>query len=145
MEHGKFIRILIPYRNENVALKIQCIAAAISAALNLILIPRFSYIAAASVWVVVEVLLVIFEGILIDRKYKIVHITYFTKSAVKYFIAALVMSVFIIIIKLIVKYYIIVLIISIIVSPIIYFGTILAQKDELALSLVEQIITKIKK
>lgn len=138
-------QIFIPNKYENLAFKIQCIAATLSAVLNIIFIPRWSYIAAASVWVIVEVFLVIFEGILIGKKYKIVNITYFTKSAIKYFIAALVMSVFIVIIKLKVKYYIMVLIISIIVSPIIYFITILAEKDEIVLSLVNQIITKIKK
>lgn len=137
-------QILIPNRYENLAFKIQCMAAVISTVLNLIFIPKFSYIAAATVWVITEVFLVIIEGIIIDKKYKIIHIKYVTRSGIKYLIAALIMGLFIILIKFKIEHYLVVLLISLLISPVIYFGIILIEKDEIVVGLFKQIVTKIK-
>jgi O-antigen/teichoic acid export membrane protein len=138
-------QILIPNRYENLAFKIQCMAAVLSIVLNFIFIPKFSYIAAASSWVIVEVFLVVFEGIIINRKYKIINIKYITKSAIKYFVAALIMGLFVIAIKLKIKYYITVLLVSLMISPVIYFTVILIEKDQIVLNLVRQVIAKMKR
>ena len=71
-------QILIPYRKENVALKIQTISAIVSILLNIILVPKISYIGAAIAWCITESMLVIMEAIAINRECKDIRIQYIT-------------------------------------------------------------------
>ena len=113
-------QILIPYRKENVALKIQTISAIVSIVLNIMLVPKISYIGAAIAWCITESILVIMEAIAINRKCKDIKIKYITSSLKKYLISVLCMAIPIIIIKSIINNHIVVILISVIIAPFIY-------------------------
>lgn len=135
-------QILIPYRKENVALKIQTISAIVSILLNIILVPKISYIGAAIAWCITESMLVIMEAIAINRECKDIRIQYITSSLKKYLISVLCMAIPIIIIKSIINNHIVVILISVIIAPFIYGISCILLKDDIALNVLEQLKSK---
>lgn len=135
-------QILIPHRKEKLALKIQIFTAIISVVLNIILVPKISYIGAAISWCISESILVIMESIVINKECKDIKIQYITLSLKKYIFSVIFMSIPIVIIKLIIDNYILVIIISIIISPFTYAFSCILLKDDIALSGLEQLKQK---
>lgn len=135
-------QILLPNRKEKLAFKIQSLAAIISISLNIILIPKFSYMGAASAWVVTEFILTIIEAIFIRLKIKDLKINYFNKSMIKYLISVVIMSDAVLFIKTILSNHILIILISVILAPIIYFGSILILKDEIIIEFISEIKSK---
>lgn len=129
-------QILLPHKQEKLAFNIQFISAALSIALNIILIPRFSYMGAAIAWVTTETFLVIVEGIFIKIKVKTIDIKYFNSSLIKYVIATDIMAISLSVIKLLISQYIFVILVSVIIAPIIYFGVIIILKDEIVIEVL---------
>ncbi|MDB1941839.1 oligosaccharide flippase family protein [Clostridium tertium] len=132
-------QILIPNKREGLALKIQTIGAIVSVTLNLILIPRYSYIGAAITWVLTEIFLLIVESICIKYKCRGIHVKYINKSCIKYLAATGIMSVIVLFIKKIANGNNIILLVSLVTSPIIYFGSIILFKDEIILEIIKGI------
>ncbi|MEO2592250.1 oligosaccharide flippase family protein [Clostridium tertium] len=132
-------QILIPNKQEGLALKIQTIGAIVSVTLNLILIPRYSYIGAAITWVLTEIFLLIVESICIKYKCRGIHVKYINKSCIKYLAATGIMSVIVLFIKKIANGNNIILLVSLVTSPIIYFGSIILFKDEIVLEIIKGI------
>lgn len=128
-------QILIPYRKEKIALNIQIISAVISIVLNMILVPKISFIGSAIAWCITESMLVIMEAIAIKRECKDIRIEYITTSLKKYFVSVLCMAIPIIIIKSIVKNHILVIFMSVIIAPCIYGISCILLKDDIALNI----------
>lgn len=128
-------QILIPYRKEKIALNIQIISAVISIVLNMILVPKISFIGSAIAWCITESMLVIMEAIAIKRECKDIRIEYITTSLKKYFVSVLCMAIPIIIIKSIIKNHILVIFISVIIAPFIYGISCILLKDDIALNI----------
>ncbi len=137
-------QILIPYKKEALALKIQVLAAVFSVILNIILIPMYSYIGAAITCTLTETLLVIIEGIIIKHKFTDIKINYINRSMIKYLIAGLIMGMAIILIKQSVETVSTTILLSGMAAPIIYFIIIIILKDELVIEILNPIIIKIK-
>lgn len=135
-------QILIPYRKEKIAFNIQCIAAIISVILNIILVPKLSYIGAAIAWCITESMLVIMEGIAIKKKCKDIKIKYINSSLIKYIISVICMAIPIVLIKSIIQNNILVIFISTTISPFIYAFSCILLKDEISLSILEQLKSK---
>lgn len=129
-------QVLLPYKQEKVALKIQFAGAIISLLLNLLLIRKYSYIGAAYTWIITEIFIAIVSGIVIKKICKDVEIKYLNKSVKKYFISAVIMAVIIFFIKLKIYSYKIVILASLLTCPIVYFMMILLFKDEILLEIV---------
>ena len=138
-------QILIPYRKEKIALNIQIISAIISVALNIIMIPKLSFIGAAIAWCITESMLVIMEAIAIKRECKDIRIEYITASFKKYFMSVLCMAIPIIIIKSTIKNYRLVIFMSIIIAPFIYGISCILLKDDIALNAFQQLKYKLVK
>lgn len=136
-------QILIPYRKEKIAFNIQCIAAVISVVLNILLVPKLSFIGAAIAWGTTELMLIFMEGIAIKKECKDIKIEYITSSFKRYFISALIMAVPILIIKSIVDNYMLVIFISVFISPIVYACSCILLKDDIALQVFEQLKSKL--
>lgn len=132
-------QILIPYKQEKIAFKIQTIGAILSVVLNILLVPKLSYIGAAISWVITEIFLVIVETIAINKKCEDLQIRYITNSSVKYFISVMIMALPIILFKYNFENYIIVIALSLIVSPILYFTINIILKEEISIEIVNQI------
>lgn len=137
-------QILIPYREEALALKIQTGAAIFSIILNFLLIPKYSYIGAAVTWTLTESLLVVVEGMFIKKKFPDIKIRYMNASMMKYLISALLMGIVIVMIKIKISQTLLVIIGSVVVGPIIYFGSILLLKDKLVVNMISPTCNKIK-
>ncbi|EHK2363932.1 flippase [Clostridium perfringens] len=137
-------QVLLPNKLENLALKIQTIAAIISILLNIILIKKFSYIGAAISWLITEISLTTLEGIFIRLKCRELKIKYFNKSAIKYFISVIIMGVVILLVKKLIKKNIYIIATSLIVGPISYFGMIILLKDNIIIELINQLKIKLK-
>lgn len=135
-------QILLPNRKEKLAFKIQSLAAIISISLNIILIPKFSYMGAAIAWVITEIILTTVEAIFIRMKIKDLKINYFNKSMIKYLISVIIMGSAVLFIKTILSNYILIILISIIIAPIIYFGSIFLLKDEIIIEFIKEIKSK---
>lgn len=132
-------QILIPYRKEKIAFNIQCIAAVISVVLNIVLVPKLSFIGAAIAWFITELMLVFMEGIAIKKVCKDIKIEYITLSFKKYFISVLIMAIPILITKSIVDNYMLVIFISVFISPIVYACSCILLKDDIALQVFEEL------
>ena len=137
-------QVLLPNKLENLALKIQTVAAIMSILLNVILIPKFSYIGAAISWLITEIFLTALEGIFIKLECKELKIKYFNKSALKYFIAVVVMGIVILLVKKFVKNNVYIIAVSLIIGPIFYFGIIILLKDNMVIELINQLKSKLK-
>ena len=135
-------QILIPNKQEKIALNIQILAAVVSIVSNIILIPRYSYIGAAITAVLTESILVVVEGFIIKNICKKINIKYISSSFIKYIIATVFMCIWIIFIKNILKNNISILIISLTTSPIIYFGIIIVQKEKILIDIITEIKNK---
>ena len=138
-------QILIPYRKEKIAFNIQCIAAIISVILNIMLVPKLSYIGAAIAWCITESMLVIMEGIAIKKECKDINIKYINSSLIKYIISVICMAIPIVLIKSIIKNNILVIFISVTISPFIYVFSCILLKDEISLNILEQLKSKFTK
>ncbi len=138
-------QILLPYRKEKTALTIQIVSAIISIVLNIILVPKMSFIGAAIAWCITEFMLVIMESIAIKRECKDIKIEYITTSLKKYFMSVLCMAIPIIIIKSIIKNHILVIFISVTISPFIYSISCILLKDNIALCIFNNLKLKILK
>lgn len=136
-------QILLPYRKEKIALNIQIISAIISVVMNIILVPKMSFIGAAIAWCITETMLVIMEAIAINRECKDIRIGYITISFKKYFISSLVMGIPIIMLKQILKNYILIIFISLLISPFIYGISCILLKDDVALSIFNNLRLKL--
>lgn len=138
-------QVLLPNKKEKIAFKIQCITAGISIILNIMLIPKYSYMGAAVARVISELFLMIIEAIVIKREIKKLRIEYFTKSLLKYLIAVTFMGISVMLIKSLVTNIFIIIVISLTVAPIIYFGTMLILKEEISHEAFNMIKNKLKK
>lgn len=136
-------QILIPYRREALALKIQVAAAVFSIILNIILIPRYSYIGAAITWTLTETLLVIVEGIVIKREFKDIQIQYINPSMLKYLLASLIMGGAILFIKNWIENEIVMIGVGLMVGVSIYLGGVLLLKDQIVLNVLKVIVTRL--
>lgn len=137
-------QILLPYKKEKLALNIQMAAAVFSVVLNIILIPKYSYIGAAITWTLTETLLVIVEGIIIHKQFKDISIRYINPSVIKYFSASCFMGLVVIGIAGSISNTFITIIVSVIVAPLVYFGSILILKDEVVLGMMSGIFKRAK-
>ncbi len=135
-------QILLPYKKEKLALNIQMVAAIFSIILNIILIPKYSYIGAAITWTLTETLLVFIEGIIIHRHFTDIRIHYVNLSAIKYLISAGIMGTVVIGIVGSITSAFITIAVSVVVAPVIYFGSILILKDEVVLNMVQSMFKK---
>ena len=135
-------QILLPHKQEKLAFNIQFMSAILSVVLNIILIPKFSYMGAAIAWVITETFLVIVEGIFIKVKIKTIDIKYLNHSFIKYTVATGVMAISLAFIKLLISNYIIVILASLIISPVVYFGIIMVLKDEIVMQVLVQLKSK---
>lgn len=138
-------QILIPYKLENVAFYLQCSAAALSIILNIILIPKYSYVGTAVAWVIVEFFLLVAESIVIKYMCKDIKIKYFNISLGKYCLAVLLMAAGIIGIKTLIQHDLISIVLSLSISPIIYFGILIILKEKLINELSQGIFKKSRK
>lgn len=128
-------QILLPYGKEKLALNIQIISAIISVVLNIILVPKLSFIGASIAWCITEIMLVIMEAIVIKQECNDIKIKYITISFKKYFISSLVMAIPIIMLKQILKNYILIIFISLLIAPFIYSISCILLNDDLVLSI----------
>lgn len=138
-------QILIPHRLEKLAFRIQCIGAILSFTLNIILINKYSYIGASWTWVITEIFLAIVGAIFIRKNCKDIKIRYINKSFFKYFTSACLMAIMIIFIKSIIKNYALIVLSSILICPILYFSFLILLKDEIAISMKNGLIDKLKR
>lgn len=125
----------MPYGKEKLALNIQIISAIISVVLNIILVPKLSFIGASIAWCITEIMLVIMEAIVIKQECNDIKIKYITISFKKYFISSLVMAIPIIMLKQILKNYILIIFISLLIAPFIYSISCILLNDDLVLSI----------
>lgn len=133
-------QILIPNKLEEKSFKIQCYSVVISIALNLILIPKYSYIGATITWLIVESFLLVVKAIYAAIKCKDVTVNYINSSAVKYLISSLIMGAFIIFIQNNLDLSsIVVLMVFIGMSAGLYFISLIALREELIITLVQGI------
>ena len=135
-------QVLLPYKYEKLAFKIQLIAAILSTILNIILIPKYSYIGAAITWVLTETFLVIVEGIVIKRKCTELKIKYFSNSLIKYIIATIIMSIVVLIIKMIFNNNFIIIIISTISGAITYMISVVLLNDNIVCGMIDELRNK---
>lgn len=133
-------QVLLPNGKEKLAFKIQAITAILSITLNIILIPRYTYIGAAITWTISEVFLAITEAIFIRKEIKTLKIKYLTSSFIKYLIAVITMGISVVIIKMFITNYLVIIGLSLIVAPIIYFGMIIVLKDTIVLEAAKQVL-----
>lgn len=133
-------QVLLPNGKEKLALKIQSTVAVLSIILNIILIPKYTYIGAAIAWTISECVLTILEAIFIRKEIKTLKIKYLTSSFIKYLLAVVMMGISIVIIKMFITNYILVIGVSLVVAPIIYFGMIIILKDKIVLEGINQIL-----
>lgn len=135
-------QILIPNKYEKMALKIQVIAAIVSITLNIILIPKYSYLGASVTLVITETFLVIIESIFIKLRCKEINVKYINMSCIKYLIATLLMSSIIVFIKNIGNSDLSIIFISLVSSPVLYFGSIVLMKDIIVTEGINQVKNK---
>lgn len=138
-------QILLPHRRENLAFNTQFIIAILSLLLNIVFVPKFSYIGAAFIWVFVEIVLVIIEGVLIKIFCKDIKILYINKSMIKYIIASTVMAVSINFVKILFTSNIFIILFSVIIGSMVYFLTLIILKESIINAFVYQIIAKYNK
>ena len=137
-------QVFLPHRMENVAFRIQCFAAIISVILNLLLIPKYSYIGAAVTWVIVELSLMIIEGIIIKYKCKDINIRYINPSLFKYILSVILMAIGVIYIKANIDSVLIIVVLCLLTAPFIYFGSLILFKETILLEFANSFKRKIK-
>lgn len=137
-------QILISHRKERVAFFIQVIASIFSIALNIVLIPKFSYLGSSLTWVVTELFLVILEGIAIKYYCKEVKIKYLNLSLIKYLISILIMIILVSIIKINVKSDLLIVIYSILLGGGFYFINLYIMREKITLKIFDKIMMKLK-
>lgn len=138
-------QILIPHKKENVAFKLQSMAAVISIVLNIILIPKYSYIGAAIAWGISEIFLTATEGLFIRREIKSLKINYLNKTLLKYVISVVLMGIFILMIKNTIINNNLIVILSVLISPMVYVFSALLLKDEIIYEIFNNLRKKIRK
>lgn len=138
-------QILIPHKKEKLAFRIQCMAAIISISLNIILIPKYSYIGAAIAWVISEIFLTATEGLFIRKEIKSLKINYLNKTLLKYVISVVLMGIFVLMIKNTIINNNLIVILSVLISPIIYVLSALLLKDEIIYEIFNNLRKKIRK
>lgn len=135
-------QVLLPYRYEKLALKIQVSAAIFSIILNIIFVPRLSYIGAAITWVLTEIFLVIVESIVIKNKCSELDIKYFSSSLIKYIISTIIMSIVVYIIKMTFDNNFVSIIISVISGAGVYITILIILRDSLVYSTINDLKNK---
>ena len=129
-------QVLLPHRKEKLAFNAQILISIIIAVLNLIFVPKYSYI-----WVIVEFILLIIESKLIRRNCKEIRIHYFNKSMIKYSIA----SIAILLLKRLLSNNFITLLILIGTGAITYFSVILILKNNIGKAIFLELKNKMYK
>ncbi|MDK0899086.1 oligosaccharide flippase family protein [Clostridium perfringens] len=137
-------QILIPHKKEKLAFYIQFFVAILSLILDFKYIPKYSFIAASVIWVLIELILVIIEGVLIRKECKEIKIEYFNINLIKYIISAFFMGILIIFIKKIFNNLFTIIFISVISGCIIYFMILFVLKDSIVKSIIGGVRNKIK-
>ena len=135
-------QVLLPYKYENLALRIQLGGAALSVILNIILIPRYSYIGAAITWIFTETFLVIVEAIVIKRKCSELSIKYFNSSLIKYLISTVIMYIVVLIIKTTFSNNFVIIALSTISGAIAYMISVIILKDNIVCGIVSELTNK---
>ena len=138
-------QILIPNKLEKQSLKIQLKATIISIILNIIFIPKLTYIGATITWLIVEIYICLSKTIYIKFNCKDINFEYFTVSFYKFLISSIVMSVIVLFIKLKLEKDFIVLLASIIAGSMTYFITLLILQEKIVINTKEIICSRIKK
>ncbi|MBS5924670.1 flippase [Clostridium perfringens] len=131
-------QILLPKNKEKLSLNIQISVAIFSIILNIILIPRYSYIGAAITWVLSETFLVIVEGIFIKYKFKDLYINYISVEAIKYLISTIIMSIIILIIKNLINNNLVIIALSIIIGVLTYLISLILLRDKFITQIIIQ-------
>lgn len=132
-------QLLLPNNKEKLAFNIQVSAAVFSIIINIILIPKYSYIGAAITWLLSETYLVIIEGIFIKNIFKDLEVKYINLNALKYIISTIFMAVIILIIKRMFSSNIVIIVCSIAIGGIVYLFGLILLKDKLIIETLIQI------
>ena len=138
-------QILLPNKKEKLAFKLQAITAIISISLNIILIPKYTYIGAAITWTISELFLFIAEAVFIKRELKDIEIKYFNKSLFKYLVSVICMGIGVLIMKNLELMNSLTILVSVVVAPIIYVGMIFILKDDIVNDTVNLLKEKVKR
>ncbi|MGL4694366.1 oligosaccharide flippase family protein [Enterococcus larvae] len=133
-------QVLISSDKEKIGLIITFITSAISLCLNIILIPIIGIIAAAVVQVISELSAVLLRLAYTRKNLKDVEFSLYTTSLFKYFLASIVMSIPILVIK---KYVVSSLVLSFVITVpiavVIYILVLILTKDKICLSVLNAI------
>ena len=132
-------QVFLPNRLEHITFKFQCAVAIISLILNMILIPRYSYMGAAIAWILAELLLMIIEIIYIKLFLSDLRVNYINFSSLKYIISSIIMGSILVLLKNIKIGLLTKIILIVFVGTIIYFILLIIMKEDTLLNSIKQI------
>lgn len=134
--------VLLPYKQEKILLYVTCIASCVNIVLNFLLIPNYGIEAAAFTTVVAEFIVLIVCNY---KSKKFMHANIKRKNVMTVLVGTIGMIISCIFINNIQCNDLIVLILKIVISGIIYWGILLATKNEYAIFVSKSIIEKMHK